>query len=432
MMERTVINGREYLVYEVHEGTAVDQIGVSMLEHNQVHGLMKFKYVHEEDRDYFRYDVGCEESLAEWLLQIRYKEEVITMINSILAVYEEVPVYLLREDNLLTEITQISIVGGKCLFAYVPSEDIKGDCVSLVQRILSRIKYPLDEDYSYIFDLQNAYGRGEIKNIADIHKWIRIVTGELEDPSNDGYEDMQKERDSSFAGYEIEKESAPELKVAAPQAAESKITASKETAPTGTAQEKNDAINDIFAEFGIPVSTKAPEKPKKEKSVKAEKVKPEKEKKSGIHLFGKKKEEPKAEASSMQMQVQQNNVAPKSPMVINDLNRGNRTVLMDAFGDNASSGLVRDKNRQEYIIRTGESIIGSGKDADIMINDNSAISRKHARLFISNGDYYIEDLGSTNGTCVNGEVLVPHVPCLIKDMAHIKISNETFTFRVGR
>ena len=65
MMERTVINGREYLVYEVHEGTAVDQIGVSMLEHNQVHGLMKFKYVHEEDRDYFRYDVGCEESLAE-------------------------------------------------------------------------------------------------------------------------------------------------------------------------------------------------------------------------------------------------------------------------------------------------------------------------------------------------------------------------------
>lgn len=425
-MDRIVMKDREYLIYEIQQKTVIDRIGIRMLEHNQIRGLMTFKFVHEEDRDYFRYDPGIECSLAEWLFQIRKKEEVLDMINSILAVYEEIPTYLLTQENLLTEITEIGVSDGKCLLAYVPAEVEKGNCITLIQKILRRIKYPLEEDYSYIFDLQNAFGRGDIKNIADIHKWIRIVNGEIEDPLAIADKNEQKQREIPWNGDEPEKEITPE-----PIVVELEKSESKEASSQVLQEEKNNAINDIFAEFGLPVSVKVPEKEKKEKAKKIKKDVSEGEKKKGIRLFGKKKE---VQINTVPMPVQNTRIEDtvRSHIVINDLNRGSETVLMDDYISGVSLSLVRDKNRQEYPVREGENIIGSGKNADIKITDNSAISRKHARLLIKDGNYYLEDLGSTNGTCVNGEPLLPHSSCLITDMTHIKISNETFTFRAGR
>ncbi len=53
-------------------------------------------------------------------------------------------------------------------------------------------------------------------------------------------------------------------------------------------------------------------------------------------------------------------------------------------------------------LEKAEIIIGRDINNDIVIND-SEVSRRHARLFLSEGNYVIEDLGSTNGTSVNGQ-----------------------------
>jgi pSer/pThr/pTyr-binding forkhead associated (FHA) protein len=53
--------------------------------------------------------------------------------------------------------------------------------------------------------------------------------------------------------------------------------------------------------------------------------------------------------------------------------------------------------------------IGREPSNEIPIND-AEISRKHARLSMQGGNYVLEDLGSTNGTFVNGQRLMgPHV-----------------------
>ena len=54
-----------------------------------------------------------------------------------------------------------------------------------------------------------------------------------------------------------------------------------------------------------------------------------------------------------------------------------------------------------------------GRDASHAVSINDAeVSRKHARLTFQGGKYVIEDLGSTNGTFVNGQRLVS--PAVLK------------------
>ena len=49
-----------------------------------------------------------------------------------------------------------------------------------------------------------------------------------------------------------------------------------------------------------------------------------------------------------------------------------------------------------------ELVIGRDPGCDIPFADGS-VSRRHSRVFLANDVVYIEDLGSQNGTCVNGE-----------------------------
>ncbi len=61
-----------------------------------------------------------------------------------------------------------------------------------------------------------------------------------------------------------------------------------------------------------------------------------------------------------------------------------------------------------YSLVGDQLIIGRDSSSGVAIND-AEVSRKHARLTFQGGKYVIEDLGSTNGTFVNGQRLVSAV-----------------------
>jgi pSer/pThr/pTyr-binding forkhead associated (FHA) protein len=48
------------------------------------------------------------------------------------------------------------------------------------------------------------------------------------------------------------------------------------------------------------------------------------------------------------------------------------------------------------------TVIGRGRKADLVIGE-ATISRTHIRIACEEGRFYLEDLGSTNGTQLNGE-----------------------------
>lgn len=57
------------------------------------------------------------------------------------------------------------------------------------------------------------------------------------------------------------------------------------------------------------------------------------------------------------------------------------------------------KNR--YVIY-GYGEIGRGKECEVRIGEDY-ISSRHARIWYEDGEWYLEDLGSRNGTAVNGK-----------------------------
>lgn len=85
--------------------------------------------------------------------------------------------------------------------------------------------------------------------------------------------------------------------------------------------------------------------------------------------------------------------------------RGGTTAII-APGDAARMDLawqtlVLKAGDREREFTQGRVIVGRAKDVDFRIDDSN-VSRRHAAVFWSEGKVMIEDLGSTNGTMVNG------------------------------
>jgi pSer/pThr/pTyr-binding forkhead associated (FHA) protein len=57
-------------------------------------------------------------------------------------------------------------------------------------------------------------------------------------------------------------------------------------------------------------------------------------------------------------------------------------------------------------------VIGRGSDCQIRLDDDYS-STRHARLFQSEGEWWVEDLGSTNGTYLDGQRVTRPVPAEI-------------------
>lgn len=61
-------------------------------------------------------------------------------------------------------------------------------------------------------------------------------------------------------------------------------------------------------------------------------------------------------------------------------------------------------NVRRFKVYSPAVMIGRGQQSDIVLN-YPAISRQHARLFQVNNEYWMMDMGSTNGTMVNGRYI---------------------------
>lgn len=78
---------------------------------------------------------------------------------------------------------------------------------------------------------------------------------------------------------------------------------------------------------------------------------------------------------------------------------------------------------REFILNGQQAVMGRSAEADIAVTDG-ALSRLHARLFLDQGQWLLEDLESKNGTWLNGERLV--VPVTLQPGQTVRIGSTQF------
>lgn len=79
-----------------------------------------------------------------------------------------------------------------------------------------------------------------------------------------------------------------------------------------------------------------------------------------------------------------------------------------------------------YPILETKILIGSAENAQIVLPVSAGISRKHLQITVENDKFFVTDLGSTNGTFINDERLVPGTPMEFTSFFPVRIAENVF------
>lgn len=136
--------------------------------------------------------------------------------------------------------------------------------------------------------------------------------------------------------------------------------------------------------------------------------------------------------------------APETEIKVNKLDtiidsRGNDgTTFLDISSRTSNGNEIKEKIKSiiKLIAKDNSCIIDVNKDefivgksrekADGIITGNSMISRVHASIIYKEGRVYIKDLGSANGTFVDGKKLIDDIPVLLNQHSIIKLADQEF------
>jgi FHA domain-containing protein len=103
---------------------------------------------------------------------------------------------------------------------------------------------------------------------------------------------------------------------------------------------------------------------------------------------------------------------------------GGRATATDAWLVAVTGGGLPANERYDLF---GGLSIGRSGEADVRIDDRFA-SGVHARIYSRGASYYAEDMGSTNGTYLNGGRLAGEAE--LSDLDEIKIGDTEFRFEL--
>jgi hypothetical protein len=108
--------------------------------------------------------------------------------------------------------------------------------------------------------------------------------------------------------------------------------------------------------------------------------------------------------------------------------RGAYALRVSASGE--SELVVEDSEilapETRFLVQNGATSLGRSSASDIVLKNDGYASGRHAQLTRHGGLLYVEDMGSTNGTFVNGRKAVGATPLRHGDT--VRIGSTTFRY----
>ena len=117
------------------------------------------------------------------------------------------------------------------------------------------------------------------------------------------------------------------------------------------------------------------------------------------------------------------------------------TQTCPSCGAAMSARLIVEADNQEFDLSGKDNVVVGREDAvsnifpDVDLTphggEEGGVSRLHARIFIENGQYMIEDENSTNFTFVNRQRLAGKMPTPLHDNDEIKLGRVLLRFKTS-
>lgn len=364
---------------------------LAVLAHNKIPGFLSVETEISDGKLCFWYEITGKQTLKDYFTRLLADYKLLYLLfEGIRQVLETVDNYLLEEKNILLqeEFIYIDFAQEKISFAYLPGWQQEGRVAfrELMETILQRL------DHSDKLATAIAY---------EMYQWS---LGQEEAFSNMWKKSLKK----------------PSLELDREQQRDALLTLSQEE------WEKEKPVSERETESGI--ETELYEETEQQKHLKLykeneiyKKFKEFKKKKSLDNMrknTGWMKKGIKLKERQEEPFVTQYQEVVSHPTELLTGNRGIQGVLLYQ-GMGAQSSLYVDK-----------AIFTIGKQEDEVDGyiDAKSVSRVHARIEIEDGDYYIEDLNSTNGTYLNGEPLEYHQKVKLQLRDRVTFGMEEFIF----
>jgi DNA-binding winged helix-turn-helix (wHTH) protein len=120
-----------------------------------------------------------------------------------------------------------------------------------------------------------------------------------------------------------------------------------------------------------------------------------------------------------------------TPLFIRTVHRVGYRFVGEVTADDPAPSAARSKFHLEmgdrrFFLMDGKNVIGRAPEATIQI-DSPGVSRLHAHILVENGEATLEDLGSKNGTHLNGTRI--DTATALADGHEIRVGTIVLTFR---
>lgn len=428
-----------YLVFDFDNNLAIDDFAMNMLARNRMTHIVQAQIVQINECRQGQFNITGMVRLNSKIARPLPKKEVLSIFNSILNAFEETDAYMMDMEHLLLDWDYIWLDGqNNCMLLYLPFDHgFSKDKIVFLQETVNRIQPDYQEKDPYLFDISNAFSRGAIRKLSDFREIIKK---------------------SSSIPQDEHKEEKKEEPIAVPQNGE------RQKQDTGAVfqgvKEKKEILDPKPAvkrsPAKIPVINIPGREPgtgdvSTETSRTVKEIEKKKSEKKGFFKIGFTKQN----AKEVTIPGRSDGGNLKEPKPVKNDERSRQADMYESYEHTVimqepaktqtdssvtvmleqaelpvqiSAKLLRKQDGSVYQIDRNEVIIGSGTMADIHILNNSAVSRRHAKIICVNGSYYLQDQQSKNGSFINGRRLKAEIREPLYDGMTIRFANEDFEF----
>ncbi|MEH7355234.1 FHA domain-containing protein [Neobacillus drentensis] len=409
-------NCREYLFYQVTSDMEVARNEIGLLENSQVFGLLSMVVIEKEKDVFFRYDLSSWENIKPLFFKGFSKERLHKFLLHIVETLLHSKKIGLQLGNIIADKRYIYIdpLSGRPLFFYLPLKNNRYETGTVKEFLLSLLwmaPYDEEDDLSFFIKIHNYLVRAEEVDLLDLKGMIEELGKDLVEPiSLQNITEVVKRKSFST------------------EPARKSVGLYSQGNPEILLEDQNKVM--ASNQKSVKWNKQTGQKLEIEEEIQYKRVtRTELGEKEGAF-------ESAATIAGTQINIMPSN--GKGIAVDIDYHQDEGTTVLGvadvgttALGVEAPSAFLLTLAGQEKIMIV-KDVFKLGRDPKNVdyTSSNKTVGRVHAHILTENGEYFLKDNRSTNGSFVNDIRLAKNEKVKIKHDDRITLANEEFLFKL--